>query len=118
MLLTGHSLIGLNNTVEKHSRMRHPTIRLLRSDFVAIRTDEVGAVHAIETATPSEAMDVRVVMCPQQVREVDQDAAFGTPLLASLYAKESFRDCRFPIFKAELLIRTERQEGPCNGGFT
>jgi hypothetical protein len=58
-------------------------------------------------------MYIWVVMRPHQIREIDQNAALGAPLIACLYAKEPFWYCRFPVFKAELLIRPERQERPC-----
>jgi hypothetical protein len=39
-----------------------------------------------------------------KISEVEQNAAFGAPLIACLYSKESFWNCRFPVFKADLLI--------------
>jgi len=43
---------------KKYSGMWHPTIRLFRTDFVLICTDQIRTVKPIETTTPIKAVEI------------------------------------------------------------
>jgi len=61
-----------DHAVKKHGGMGHPAIRLFGADLMPIRADQVWAVEPIKPTASGEPAGVRMTVCADQVRQIDQ----------------------------------------------